>query len=181
MTQITNQPDRLQIRDVSREDQVTIRELTLAAYQEYAEQFPAHWENYRQNILATLDLAASTEQIVAEQNGTILGSALLFPAGVIGFKPDGTPVTSPCPEVRLLAVAPSSRGQGIGAELMEESVRRARASGAAVLTLHTTDMMQSALRLYERMGFVRSAELDFYPAPDLTVEGYLLNLESHSE
>ena len=152
MTQITNQPNRLRIRDAGPEDQVTIRELTLAAYQEYAEQIPAHWENYRQNILATLALAVSAEQIVAEQNGTIVGSTLLFPAGVVGFQPDGTPVTSPCPEVRLLAVAPSSRGQGIGAELLEESVRRARASGAALLTLHTTEMMQSAQRLYERMG-----------------------------
>ena len=171
----------MQIRDASPNDQDAIRDLTLAAYQEYAAQFPAHWEDYRQNILTTLGLATSAEQIVAEQNGTILGSVLLFPAGIIGFKPDGAPVTSPCPEVRLLAVVPSSRGQGIGAELMEECVRRARRSGAAVLTLHTTNMMQSALRLYERMGFVRSPELDFHPAPDLTVEGYLLNLESHNE
>ena len=105
----------------------------------------------------------------------------LFPAGIIGFEPDGAPVTSPCPEVRLLAVAPSSRGQGIGAALMEECVRRARASGASVLALHTTDMMQSALRLYERMGFVRSPELDLHPAPDLTVKGYRLNLEGLSQ
>jgi GNAT superfamily N-acetyltransferase len=181
MIQSANQTVSVQIRDASPEDQVAIQELTLAAYQEYAARFPAHWENYRQNILATLALAASAEQIVAEQNGAILGSALLFPAGIIGFDSNGTPVTSQWPEVRLLAVAPSSRGQGIGAALMEECVRRARASGAAVLTLHTTDMMQSALRLYERMGFVRASELDFHPAPDLTVKGYRLTLKGSSQ
>jgi len=180
MTKSANQTISVQIRDARPDDQVAIRELTLAAYQEYAAQFPAHWENYRQNILATLALAGSAEQIVAEQNGTILGSTLLFPSGIIGFEPDGAPVTSPCPELRLLAVAPSSRGQGIGAALMEECVRRARASGAAVLTLHTTDMMQTALRLYERMGFVRASELDFQPASDLTVKGYRLTLEGLS-
>ena len=84
---------------------------------------------------------------------------------------------SPWPEIRLLAVTPSSRGQGIGAALMEECVRRARAFGAAVLALHTIDMMQTALRLYQQMGFVRAPELDFHPAPDLKIKGYRLNLE----
>jgi predicted N-acetyltransferase YhbS len=149
MTQSANQTISMQIRDASPNDQDAIRDLTLDAYHEYAAQFPAHWEDYRQNILTTLHLAESAEQIVAEQNGAILGSVLLFPAGIIGFEPNGAPVTSPWPEVRLLAVAPASRGQGIGVALMDECVRLAHASGAAVLTLHTTDMKQSALRLYE--------------------------------
>ena len=44
---------------------------------------------------------------------------------------------------------------------MGECVRRARESGAKALTLHTTDMMQAAMRLYERLGFQRMRELDF--------------------
>ena len=181
MTQSAHQTISMQIRDASPNDQDAICNLTLAAYQEYAAQFPTHWEGYRQNILTTLADVTSAEQIVAEQNGTIQGSALLFPAGRMGSEPNGALITSPWPEVRLLAVAPSRRGQGIGAALMEECVRRARASGAAVLTLHTTDMMQTALRLYEQMGFVRSPELDFHPAPDLTIKGYRLNLEGLSQ
>ena len=50
-------------------------------------------------------------------------------------------------------------------------------SGAAVLTLHTTDMMHVAMRMYERMGFVRAPELDFHVDKDLTVKGYRLNLD----
>lgn len=180
MIQSANQTISVQIRNASPNDQDAVRYLTLAAYQEYEALFPAHWEDYRQNILATLALTTSAEQIVAEQNGAIVGSALLFPAGIIGFDPNGAPITRQWPEVRLLAVASSSRGQGIGAALMKECVRRGRASGAAVLTLHTTDMMQTALHLYERMGFVRASELDFHPAPDLTVKGYRLNLEGLS-
>jgi hypothetical protein len=37
-------------------------------------------------------------------------------------------------------------------------------------------MMQTAMRLYERMGFVRAPELDFQPAPATTVKGYRLDL-----
>jgi predicted N-acetyltransferase YhbS len=71
---------------------------------------------------------------------------------------------------------PSGRGRGVGAALMQECVRRARKSGARVLSLHTTDMTQTAMRLYERMGFVRAPELDFQPAPATTVKGYRLDL-----
>jgi ribosomal protein S18 acetylase RimI-like enzyme len=76
--------------------------------------------------------------------------------------------------VRLLAVAPEARGQGIGTALMKECIRRARQGGAACLNLHTTDMMQVAIRMYERMGFVRAPELDFHPDPNVTVKAYRL-------
>jgi hypothetical protein len=36
--------------------------------------------------------------------------------------------------------------------------------------------MQAALRLYERLGFVRAPELDFRPAPGVTVKGYRVDL-----
>ena len=41
---------------------------------------------------------------------------------------------------------------------MKECIRRARRLGAACLNLHTTDMMQVAMRMYERMGFVRAPD-----------------------
>ena len=66
------------------------------------------------------------------------------------------------------------RGHGVGGALMRECVRRARESGAPGITLHTTDMMQTAMRLYERMGFVREPELDLRPLPDVLAKGYRL-------
>jgi ribosomal protein S18 acetylase RimI-like enzyme len=76
-----------------------------------------------------------------------------------------------------LAVAPAVRGHGVGAALMGECSRRARQSGATALTLHTADIMQAAMRLYERLGFQRAAELDFEPVPGATIKGYRLSLE----
>ena len=60
---------------------------------------------------------------------------------------------------------------------MYECERRARRLGAAVLTLHTTDMMHVAMRMYDLMGFVHAPELDFHVDKDLTVKGYRLNLD----
>jgi GNAT superfamily N-acetyltransferase len=138
---------------------------------------PSHWEGYRQSILATLAEVKPGQQIVAEQDGAIVGTVLLYPAGTVFSTPDGLAVTLAWPEVRLLAVGPAARGQGIGAALMYECVRRARRLGAAALTLHTTDMMHVAMLLYERMGFVHAPEFDFHVDKDLTVKGYRLNLE----
>jgi ribosomal protein S18 acetylase RimI-like enzyme len=59
---------------------------------------------------------------------------------------------------------------------MRECVRRARRSGAAALTLHTHEIMVVAMRMYERMGFVRAPDLDFHPGKDVTIKGYRLNL-----
>ena len=48
---------------------------------------------------------------------------------------------------------------------------------ATVLTLHTIEIMEAAMRLYERLGFVRAPELDFQPAPGVIIKGYRLGLE----
>jgi GNAT superfamily N-acetyltransferase len=168
----------LRLRDARPDDRDAIRAVTLAAYQEYATQLPApHWDQYRQNILETLTDVAPAEQIVAEEGGTIVGAALLYPAQATAYGPHGGPVPMAAPEVRLLAVRPAARGRGIGRALMQECVRRARASGATAITLHTTAMMEAATRLYARMGFARAAELDFSPAPGLTIKGYRLTFD----
>jgi GNAT superfamily N-acetyltransferase len=166
----------LHIRDARPGDRETILVVTLAAYEEYAPLMPANWEAYRRNILATLAHAKPAEQIVAEQDGNVVGAVLLYPAGTVFSSGDGDQISLRWPEVRLLAVRPDARGQGVGTNLMHECVRRARRAGAEALTLHTTDIMQVAIRLYERMGFVRAPELDFHPAPDVTVKGYSLDL-----
>jgi ribosomal protein S18 acetylase RimI-like enzyme len=167
----------VRLRDARAEDQEAIREVTLASYQQYAETLGPLWALYRENIVSTLASVAPAEQIVAEGEGAIVGAVLLYPGR--GVEPGGAgagPVATKWPEVRLLAVRPAARGRGIAEALMRECVRRARAAGAAALTLHTTDMMEAAVRLYKRMGFTRDPGLDWSPAPTLTVKGFRLSL-----
>ena len=171
----TPKKKELNVRDARSEDRDDARKITLSAFQQYAAVMPPlRWEGYRENILATMADAAPARQIVAEKDGVILGSALLYPPGTAFSTSDEGPLA--CPEVRLLAVAPEARGQGIGTALMKECIRRACRLGAPCLNLHTTDMMQVAMRMYERMGFIRSPELDFHPDPGITVKAYRLDL-----
>jgi GNAT superfamily N-acetyltransferase len=124
--------------------------------------------------VATLDAQGPADRIVAEQDGDLLGSVLLYPPAAKAYGSAGLSVA--WPEVRLLAVVPAARGHGVGKALMEECIRRARGAGASALGLHTMDIMQAAMRMYEGMGFVRVPDNDFTPVPGVVVKGYRLDL-----
>jgi GNAT superfamily N-acetyltransferase len=170
----TARMEALRIRDARGSDARAIEAVTLSAYQEYAPLMPSLWDAYRENIVSTLAAPEPASQLVAERGSRMVGTVLLYPAAT--DSDDRTPFPRPYPEVRLLAVAPSARGKGIGEALMRECIRRARRSGATTLALHTTDLMRAAMRLYTRMGFQREPQLDFRPRPEVTIKGYVLDL-----
>jgi GNAT superfamily N-acetyltransferase len=160
--ELTMRSPDIAIRDARDDERAKIRDLTLAAYAEYAEiMAPSAWAGLHEVLLEALASDVPAERIVVELRGELIGSVLLYaPAanaygaqlGALGW-----------PEVRLLAVAPAARGQGIGAALLDECVRRARASGAASLGLHSSKSMRAAIRMYGRKGFVRDPAHDFQP------------------
>lgn len=164
------------VRNACDSEREVIRDVTLAAYEEYAHLMPGpFWAGYRRHLVSTLDAETTADRIVAEQNGVVVGSVFLFPPGADAY--GGTAAGSRWPEVRLLAVLPAARGRGLGAALMDECVRRARSAGAAALGLHTMDMMQAAVRMYARMGFVRAPDRDV-EVQGVLVKGYRLDLAS---
>ena len=163
--------DELTIRDMREDERDDVRAVTLAAYEEYAKLMPPTiWERYREASLQTLDDIGAAECIVAERQGSLVGSVLLYPASVRAY--GSLAGEALYPEVRLLAVIPAARGLKIGKALMHECEQRARRSGADAIGLHTMDIMQTAIKMYEQMGYVRAPEMDFTPAPNLVVKGY---------
>ncbi|HZG67544.1 MAG TPA: GNAT family N-acetyltransferase [Herpetosiphonaceae bacterium] len=162
----------LHIRDAHLHEREAITALTLAAYAQYAPLMP-HWEQYRRHVLTSLREDEPGALIVAERDGVIVGSVLLDPLETTG----ATDTNMEWPELRLLAVAPQARGQGVGRALLDECIRRACRAGVAVLGLHTEDIMEVAMRMCEGSGFVRVPEVDFSPAADVLVKGYRLSLD----
>jgi GNAT superfamily N-acetyltransferase len=171
------------IRTARPADRGTIARLTLAAYREYASIMPPDaWRALDDALRAALADDTDVTRLVAELDGTIVGSAALYAPDSAAYGSLAS-LTS-WPEVRLVAVDPSVRGRGVARALVDECIRRARASGATVLGIHTSKSMRAAMRLYERMGFVRDPEHDFQPPGAELVEGYLLRLDdlaSHPE
>jgi GNAT superfamily N-acetyltransferase len=77
---------------------------------------------------------------------------------------------------RMLAVAAAARGRGAGQALVEACVGRARRDRKARLSLLTTANMESAHRLYERLGFRREPESDMIVENGLRLHSYVLDL-----
>lgn len=77
--------------------------------------------------------------------------------------------------IRLLAVGPKARGKGVGKALTQWCIQLARQRKHSQVVLHTTKAMQVAWLMYERLGFVRSSDLDFLQ-DELSVYGFRLTL-----
>ncbi len=76
---------------------------------------------------------------------------------------------------RLLAVDPSARGQGIGKLLTNECIRKAKDRKLGQVIIHTTMAMQTAWKMYEKLDFKRSEDLNFMQG-ELPVFGFRLQL-----
>ena len=80
-------------------------------------------------------------------------------------------------EVRALAVAPQAQGQGVGRALMLAVIDQARAAGARRLLLSTQPTMKAAQALYLSLGFARLPDLDWSPAPGMTLLAFGLVID----
>ncbi|MFZ3500264.1 GNAT family N-acetyltransferase [Streptomyces sp. 5.8] len=117
--------------------------------------------------------APDAEVIVAAYEHTLLGG--------VTFAPPGSPLCDIAgpgeAEFRMLAVSPAARGRGAGEALVRACVSRARElEGVSHLVLSTTEKMLGAHRIYDRLGFVRTPDRDWYPVPGLPLLTYRLEL-----
>jgi ribosomal protein S18 acetylase RimI-like enzyme len=168
------------IRTAQPSDCEAAREVLRAAYSQYEVMFPAeNWRPYLADILDIEGRSEVSELLVAERSGGIIGCVSLYrPGAQMSYPSDDYSEHWPqdWAAVRLLAVDPAARGEGIGRALTEVCIERSSATGAPAIGLHTTKEMAVAQAMYERMGFERAPEYDFRPGPTIFVEAYRLLL-----
>lgn len=150
-----------------------VGELTVAAY-EADGYLRGDSDGYADSLRAAGDRAREATLVVA------VGTRPRELLGTVTYCRAGTPwaeVAQPGEaELRMLAVAPSARGLGVGRALTEWCIDRARADGATALALSSLTVMHTAHRLYERLGFERTPERDWRPLPDVPLIAYRLAL-----
>jgi GNAT superfamily N-acetyltransferase len=162
------------LRDARTEELDTVADVMVAAYDEFIPPKPTGpWLAYRQEIRDVRSRLPDATLIVAEQAGRILGAVTYYPDA---SRDGNARWPTNWAAIRLLGVHPHARGQGIGRLLTAECVRRAREAGRAAVGLHTTEFMAVARAMYERMGFIRARQFDFWPVPQLRVMAYRLDL-----
>lgn len=162
------------IRNAELADCDATREVLMDAYSQYEQVLPEPlWNQYKESILASVDGAATKARLVAVLDGEVVGSVFLFDSSEAAYGLPDLHIHSPI--IRLLAVSKKARGYGVATELIRASAKLARDWGAETLHLHTSDMMDSAVRLYERLGFERAFDKDLMNGETL-VKSYRLQL-----
>lgn len=62
----------------------------------------------------------------------------------------------------MLAVSSSHRGRGVASQLVKKAIEAMRERNADEVVLETEESNVPAMKLYERLGFVRSKKLHRY-------------------
>ncbi len=160
----------MELRRALPEELEEVGRLTAEVY--VSDGYLAEDDGYVIELVDTLRRAREAEIWVAVDGGQVLGSVTFAPVGSayreIGRDDEG--------EFRMLAVSPSARGHGIGRALVERCVQRSRELGYAGVRMSSMDVMTSAHRIYERLGFTRVPEDDWSPEPGVALLAYAARL-----
>ncbi len=105
------------------------------------------------------ELAGLPGAYAPPQGRLLLAWAQNEAAGCVALRPLKEQVC----ELKRLFVRRAFRGQGLGKRFTEKIVAEARAIGYERMRLDTLSHMQTAIRLYEAMGFARCAP--YYETP----------------
>lgn len=111
--------------------------------------------------------------VAVDGAGTLTGSVTYVTPG----SPYAELATGPDEaEFRMLVVDPTVRKRGVGTALVRTCLERARAQARRTIRLSTDPAMTDAHRLYEHLGFVRTPDRDWHPAPHIGLLTYALTL-----
>lgn len=97
--------------------------------------------------------------------GLLLASVDGQPAGCCAFRPLISSDHLNACEMKRLYVRSGFRGLGLGRQLVEAIVERARHAGYSTMLLDTLSDMESARALYQEVGFTEIAPYYYNPIP----------------
>jgi len=159
------------IREALPGEHEAIGDLVVRAYRGVGEVDEAYYDELR-DVAARAAVVPVLAAVDAE-SGRVLGAVTFVP----GPGPFHEGEFGDAASIRMLAVEPEARGRGIGRALVDECVRRARATGRNRISLYTRPFMTAAHALYERLGFERVRDLDWEFEPGEWLYAYAKDLE----
>jgi len=162
----------INIRPYSKDDKETLNGLAIKAFQEYKTHYN-DWASIKSTVGNMASLESTSDIIVAEINNKIVGAVALVYPGM-----DKNKYINPAwASIRMLVVSPQHRCKGIGKSLASEIITLATRQGVKTIGLFTSKIMQVALPMYLRMGFVKVKDID----PISGVEYALYKLDTKAQ
>lgn len=165
--------DEIQVREARAGEYEEVGRLTQRAYAEYQRPGDPLWNDYFAMLADVSDRARFATVLVAITSDRIVGTATVELDKTIEGTDDLLPGQA---NFRILAVEPGARGRHVGRRLVEACVTSARGAGKDLATLHTTDQMTAAQRIYRSMGFQRDPARDIELRPSLVLRAFRLPL-----
>ena len=161
----------MRLRRATARDHEAVGAVTVAAYEDFTlgpdDPYVEHLRN-----AAARDLEAELWVATPDWTDQVLGTVTICREGSpwreLGDHDEG--------EFRMLAVAPGAQRSGVGEALVRLVMDRFREEGATAIVMSTLPQMSGAHRLYERLGFERTPERDWKPAPHVQLIAYRLDL-----
>lgn len=77
-------------------------------------------------------------------------------------------------ELRKMYLYPEYHGQGIGSTLMKNALEKAKNLGFKTMTLQTNSLLNKALPLYKKYGFINDDSIDICSRCDIAMKRKLL-------
>jgi ribosomal protein S18 acetylase RimI-like enzyme len=130
-------------------------------------------EGYTDRLRDAARRAEQAELVVAvDYSGEVLGSVTVVHPGTAFAEISREGEL----EFRMLGVTPEARGRGVGAALTAAVLERAGGIGAQRVVMSSLELMKTAHRMYERLGFTRLPERDWEPVPGVRLIAYSFDL-----
>ncbi|MBO1002760.1 GNAT family N-acetyltransferase [Pseudogracilibacillus auburnensis] len=148
------------VREIEEEERELVRQLIIESYRQYEHFFEKdRWENYLAELKASVDNEKIDKLLIATNRGNIVGTMQIFLSSDDAYDVPDIQINEPI--IRFLAVHPNGRGLGIARKLIDAGIAYTKARKASAIYLHTTDVMEKAVSLYEKYGFVREETQDY--------------------
>ena len=170
------------IREVSPSEYQELGDITVKGYEQLPGMPNASEQPDYYAMLYDVKTRASnptTEILVAvTPQGELLGGVTFI--GDVKYYASGGSVTQnvDCSGIRLLVVKQEARNSGVGKALTQACIQRAKNIGTSQVILHSTKSMTIAWKMYRKMGFMRSPDLDFTQGK-LPVYGFRLKFSAN--
>ena len=167
------------VRNARAEEFEDVGKLLIRVYSQL-EGFPTQSEQpeyYRMlSNIGDMTKKPNTELLIAISSTNKIAGAVVYFSDMSSYGSGGTATQEKnASGFRLLAVDHDARGHGIGKLLITECINKAKAKNQEQVIIHSTKFMQVAWKMYEKLGFKRSEDLDFLQG-SLPVFGFRLKL-----
>jgi ribosomal protein S18 acetylase RimI-like enzyme len=159
----------MEIREARPEEYPAAGDVSVDAYADF---YGPNLGTYENDLRAVASRARSAVVLVAVDGGELIGTVTYVPDADSMLARQEVGEAS----IRMLAVLPKHKREGVGRALSVACIERARAEGKRAVVLHADEVMAASQQLYEGLGFRREPGRDYVPDDGTRLLGYVLEL-----